>query len=221
MSIKNNIQSLQEILNKVNALPEAGTDLPALDNEGLANDLLIGKQLIDNEGNVVTGTMTNNGAVNKTMDGINTKSITVPMGYTSGGTISLDNTIDNEVDTQADLMEQIQTALAGKSAGGTNVEVCQVTIINNSTRNITCNYTNDKGQRVNIDNPTSSIMVLKHTLILITTDTSNVDFNTSSNSLLLRGTHTDLSSQSFCSYAVIDVLTNMDIVVNHGNQEPT
>lgn len=118
MSIKNNIQSLQEILNKVNALPEAGTDLPALDNEGLASDLLTGKQLIDDEGNVVTGTMSNNGAINKTMDGINTKSITISKGYTTGGTVSLDNTIDNEVNTQENLMSQIKTVLSGKAAGG-------------------------------------------------------------------------------------------------------
>jgi hypothetical protein len=104
MSIKNNTTTLEEILEIANALPDAGTDLHALDNEGLASEFLSGKQLIDGVGNVVTGTMTNNGAVNKTMDGINTKSITVPAGYTSGGTVSLDDTIDNTASAQTNLL---------------------------------------------------------------------------------------------------------------------
>lgn len=58
MSIKNNISSLQEVLNTINSLPEAGTDLPELSNEGTASDLLSGKQLIDSEGNVVNGVFT-------------------------------------------------------------------------------------------------------------------------------------------------------------------
>lgn len=131
MSIKNNIQSLQEILNKVNALPEAGTDLPALDNEGLASDLLTGKQLIDDEGNIVTGSMPNNGNINQTFDGINVKSVTIPQGYAAGGTVSLDGTIDNEVDIQEDLLIQVAAALDGKAAGGGTAEAITVTI--NST----------------------------------------------------------------------------------------
>ena len=59
MSIKNNTTSLQNLLNAVNALPEAGSvKLPELTNQGAANDLLLNKQLIDSEGNVVTGTFT-------------------------------------------------------------------------------------------------------------------------------------------------------------------
>ena len=58
MSIKNNIISLQDLLNKANALPEAGgnIELPALTNEGSASDLLSGKELIDSSGSKVTGT---------------------------------------------------------------------------------------------------------------------------------------------------------------------
>lgn len=59
MSIKNNTASLQNILDAVNALPSAsGIELPTLTNEGSASDLLSGKQLIDDEGNVVNGTFT-------------------------------------------------------------------------------------------------------------------------------------------------------------------
>lgn len=70
------------------------------------------------DGQKIIGTMPNNGTVSTTMDGIETKSITVPAGYTSGGTISLDNTIDDEVGIQTDLIEQIYDALVGKAVGG-------------------------------------------------------------------------------------------------------
>lgn len=57
MSIKQNITSLQSLLEQVNALPEAGgIELPELTNEGIADDLVTGKELIDSEGNIVTGT---------------------------------------------------------------------------------------------------------------------------------------------------------------------
>lgn len=59
MSIKTNTTSLQDLLEQVNALPDAGgVDLPELTNEGTAADLLSGKELIDSEGNKVTGTFT-------------------------------------------------------------------------------------------------------------------------------------------------------------------
>jgi hypothetical protein len=51
--------------------------------------------------------MPNNGTISSTFDGINTKSYTIPSGYTSGGTVSLDNTIDNEIDEQADLINEL------------------------------------------------------------------------------------------------------------------
>lgn len=58
------------------------------------------------------------GIITSTMDGINTKSVTIPSGYTSGGSISLDTTIDDEVDEQYDLLERIKQALQNKAGGG-------------------------------------------------------------------------------------------------------
>jgi hypothetical protein len=119
-TLQSNNTDLQTILNTINELPNAGggTVLPTLTNEGSASDLLSGKQLIDSDGEVVTGTMKNNGSVSSSIDGINTKSVTIPSGYTTGGTVSLDNTIDNEVNTQTNLITQITTALENKAAGG-------------------------------------------------------------------------------------------------------
>lgn len=64
------------------------------------------------------GTMPNNGSMSKTIDGLNTKSATIPAGYTSGGTVSLDSTIDNTANSQAAQIAEIKAMLEGKSAGG-------------------------------------------------------------------------------------------------------
>ncbi len=43
----------------------------------------------------VEGTMANNGAINKSIDGLTTTSATIPAGYTSGGTVSLTSAIED------------------------------------------------------------------------------------------------------------------------------
>ena len=56
--LKQNTTKIQELLNTINNLPDAGgVELPELSNEGSAADLLSGKQLINGEGNIVTGTI--------------------------------------------------------------------------------------------------------------------------------------------------------------------
>lgn len=61
-------------------------------------DVLSGKSFTSQNGLKIDGGMTNNNAVSLTMDGVNTKSVTVPVGYHNGsGKVSLDNTIDNAV----------------------------------------------------------------------------------------------------------------------------
>lgn len=59
IELQNNNTDLRAILDAVNALPDAGgVELPELTNEATAADMLSGKQLIDDEGNVITGTFT-------------------------------------------------------------------------------------------------------------------------------------------------------------------
>lgn len=110
--------SLEDMPAMIREIEGGGVKLPALTNEAAASELLAGKQLINDEGDVITGAMADNGTIASTMDGLNIKEVTIPAGYTSGGIVSLDNTIDNEVDIQADLLAQAVAALEGKAGGG-------------------------------------------------------------------------------------------------------
>lgn len=48
-------------------------------------------------GEKVTGTMANNGAISKTIDGLTVTSASIPAGYTSGGTVSLTTDIEDSL----------------------------------------------------------------------------------------------------------------------------
>jgi hypothetical protein len=56
--MQNNTAELRTLLQQVQELPEAitGVMLPTLSNPGTASDLASGKELIDQNGNIVTGT---------------------------------------------------------------------------------------------------------------------------------------------------------------------
>lgn len=58
-----------------------------------AGEILDGKTAYVN-GVLVEGTMPNNGAMSKVIDGLTTTSVTIPAGYTSGGTVSLTTDIE-------------------------------------------------------------------------------------------------------------------------------
>lgn len=71
----------------VNAIPAAYQDVSSV--TAAAADVLTGKIFVAADGTVITGSMTNNGAVSKTLD-VTTVSYTVPKGYHSGsGTVKI------------------------------------------------------------------------------------------------------------------------------------
>jgi hypothetical protein len=71
----------------VNPIPDAYQDVSSVNTA--AGDVLAGKIFVTSSGAVTTGTMPNNGAVSKTLDGT-TISYTIPKGYHSGsGTVKI------------------------------------------------------------------------------------------------------------------------------------
>lgn len=83
-----------KVLSKVTvaAIPAAYQDVTDVD--ATAADVLDGKTIVTADGTVTEGTMPNNGAVSKTIDGLTTTSATIPAGYTTGGTVSLTDDIE-------------------------------------------------------------------------------------------------------------------------------
>ena len=83
-----------KVLSKVTVakIPDAYQDVTNVD--ATAGDVLDGKTIVAADGTEVTGSMANNGAMNKTIDGLTTTSVTIPAGYTTGGTVSLTSDIE-------------------------------------------------------------------------------------------------------------------------------
>ena len=65
----------------VSAIPDAYQDVTSVN--ATASDVLANKVIVTSDGSVTAGTMTNNGAVSKTLDGATT-TYTIPKGYHSG-----------------------------------------------------------------------------------------------------------------------------------------
>lgn len=83
-----------KVLSKVTvaAIPAAYQDVSGVTAE--AANVLDGKYFVTSTGVKTEGSMPNNGATGGTIDGLTTTSLTIPAGYTSGGTVSLDSTIE-------------------------------------------------------------------------------------------------------------------------------
>lgn len=76
----------------VGAIPGKYKDVSGVTAE--AADVLDGKFIVLADGSRAEGTMANNGAIAKTLDGLTQTSVDIPAGYTSGGTVSLTDAIE-------------------------------------------------------------------------------------------------------------------------------
>lgn len=78
----------------VKAIPEAYQNVSSV--TAAAGDVLSGKKIVDATGATVTGSMTNNGAVSGSIDGLTVTSYTIPAGYHNGtGKVTLTDDIAN------------------------------------------------------------------------------------------------------------------------------
>ena len=76
----------------IDAIPDEYQDVTGV--TAAAADVLEGKVIVNASGESVEGSMTNNGAITATIDGLTVTSYSVPAGYTSGGTVSLTDDIE-------------------------------------------------------------------------------------------------------------------------------
>lgn len=76
----------------VKAIPDAYQDTSSV--TATAADVLANKIIVNAEGEMITGTMPNNGAINAEIDGLTTTSYQVAAGYTTGGTVTLSDDIE-------------------------------------------------------------------------------------------------------------------------------
>ena len=77
----------------VQAIPTNYQDISV--TTATSSDVLSNKIFIDFTGKTTTGTMVNNGIINKSIDGLNITSVDIPNGYVAGGTVSLTTDIEN------------------------------------------------------------------------------------------------------------------------------
>mgnify|MGYP006886757043 CR=1 FL=1 len=77
----------------VGAIPDKYKDVSGV--TAAAEDVLDGKYIVLADGTKVEGTMADNGAISKTIDGLTQTSVSIPAGHTSGGTVSLTDDIEN------------------------------------------------------------------------------------------------------------------------------
>lgn len=82
-----------KVLSSVSVAAIPADYITTADANAVADDILADKTAYVG-GKKVTGTMANNGAISKTIDGLSVTSASIPAGYTSGGTVSLTTDIE-------------------------------------------------------------------------------------------------------------------------------
>lgn len=83
-----------KVLSKVTvaAIPDAYQDVTGV--TATADTVLDGAVFVDADGTEVEGTMANNGSTSGEIDGLTATSLSIPAGYTTGGTVSLTSDIE-------------------------------------------------------------------------------------------------------------------------------
>lgn len=76
----------------VSAIPDNYQDVSS--TTATSADVLANKVFVAADGTVTTGLMQNNGATALTFDPLTQTSVTIPAGYTSGGTVTLTNDLE-------------------------------------------------------------------------------------------------------------------------------
>lgn len=84
-----------KVLSKVTVNPIPADYQDITGTTATDDHVLDGDVFINADGEEREGTMPNNGAISKTIDGLSTTSATIPAGYTSGGTVSLTSDIED------------------------------------------------------------------------------------------------------------------------------
>lgn len=77
----------------VSAIPDKYQDITSVTATSAA--VLTGYRFVDANGEKIDGTMPDNGDTSNTMDGLTVTSVTIPAGYTGGGTVSLTSDIED------------------------------------------------------------------------------------------------------------------------------
>lgn len=88
------VPSTGKLLSKVSVAAIPAVYVDTSDADAAAANILDSKTAYVNGAKVV-GAMPNNGSVSASMDGLTTTSVTIPAGYTSGGTVSLTSDIED------------------------------------------------------------------------------------------------------------------------------
>lgn len=87
-----------KVLSKVTLNPIPANFGDTTGDTAVAANLLAGVKahtIVNGTATQITGSMVNNGAISGSIDGLTTTSYSVPSGYTSGGTVSLDSSIED------------------------------------------------------------------------------------------------------------------------------
>lgn len=85
-----------KVLSKVTVAAIPDNYIDTNDADAVAAEILVDKTAYV-KGAKINGTMPNNGSADATIDGLTSTSVTIPLGYTTGGTISLTSDIEESL----------------------------------------------------------------------------------------------------------------------------